>query len=88
MKIKQMQTQMKSDPEREKIFCEKYSCWMFVGACLSRQVKKHSWGGISNPRESKVNHTFTYPECAKCEQGKQILAEYQKLIGKENETSG
>ena len=66
------------DPGQKQIFCEKYSCWMFAEACIRRQLKKHSWGSVSNPRESKVNHTFTYPECAKCKEGKRILAEYRK----------
>ena len=71
------------DPGRKKFFCEKYSCWMFVNACLSRQTKKHSWGGVLNARQSKVIHTFTYPECAKCEKGKQILVMYLKFKEKE-----
>ena len=49
-----------------------------MSACISRQSKKHSWGGIMNPSLSTVNHSFTYPECAKCKQGKKVLAEYQK----------
>lgn len=66
------------EPRWRMFFCEKYKCQMFVEACLSRQKKKHSWGNQLNSRKSRVNHTFTYPECAKCKQGKQILAEYQK----------
>jgi len=72
-------TQTNPDPGQKTFFCEKFSCWMYVKACISRQVKKHSWGNVSNPRRSKVKHTFTYPECAECKQGKENLAEYQKL---------
>lgn len=60
-------------------FCKKYFCWISVKACISRQQKKHTWGSTSNYNQSKVNHTFTYPECAKCKQGKQILAAYRKF---------
>ena len=81
-------TKTAPDPDRKKIYCEKYHCFMFALACINRQTKKHSWGGVLNPRRFKVNHSFTYPECAKCKQGKEILAEYQKSKRKEDKESG
>lgn len=73
---------------RSQIYCEKFSCWMYVQACIARQEKKHSWGGSMNPREKNTNHTFTYPECARCKQGKEVLADYRKFQEKGGNKSG
>jgi len=80
----------KDDPGWKKFYCEKYMCHMFVKACVARQAKKHTWGGIANQEndQSNVNHTFTYPGCAKCKQGKEILAEYRKFMKKGGQAKG
>ena len=73
------------DPGQKRFFCEKYSCKISAKACICRQIKKNNWGGYaSNNNQNKINYLFTYPECAKCKQGKYILAEYQKLMRKED----
>lgn len=63
---------------------------MFVKACIARQIKKHTWGGISSQKNEKsmVYHTFTYPECTRCKQGKEILANYRESIKKGGQTKG
>ena len=80
----------KDDPGWRQFFCDRFSCRMFVKSCIARQAKKHTWGGISNQEndQSNINHTFTYPECAKCKQGKQILADYRKSIKEGGQTKG
>ena len=76
------------DYGRSQIYCEKFSCMMFVKACVARQIKKHTWGSTINPRENKKNHTFTYPECTNCKQGKEILKDYQKFKEKGGQQKG
>jgi len=79
----------KVDFERQMFFCERFSCQMFVKACIQRQTKKHVWGGVTlKSQHQKTNHTLSHPECQGCKQGKEILEQYEKFKQKGNVKSG
>jgi len=79
----------KENFERQMFFCERFSCQMFVKACVQRQTKKHVWGGVTlKSQKQKTNHTLSHPECRGCKQGEKILAEYKKRKQKGDVKSG